>query len=171
MSSCSFMYFHVLVKNRAWTNRDIQLCTLHTSRAHRQCQCELCDLQRGLLRKHRNISNAQGGPGDTGDNPKGKVWCCRFYCFTGDLLSLYGMICYCAKHQAYSVGVKGFCAVVWNLIGWLEQIHRCKRCNCSPSHWAGWNNIQHGEFLHLQRYFRETESIWQDNNPVVSDNL
>lgn len=68
-------------------------------------------------------------------------------------------------------GCKGFLCCCLKPVGWLEQIHRCKRCNCSPSHWAGWNNIQHGEFLHLQRYFRETESIWQDNNPVVSDNL
>lgn len=37
-----------------------------TARAHRQCQREFCDVQRRFLCEHRNISNAQGGPRDSG---------------------------------------------------------------------------------------------------------
>lgn len=45
------------------------------------------------------------------------------------------------------------------LLGGLEQIHCCEWSHSTPSYWAWWYDIQHGKFLHLERYLRNIRSI------------
>ncbi len=38
--------------------------------------------------------------------------------------------------------------ICYYLLGGLEKIHCCEWSDCTSSHWAWWNDVQHGKFLH-----------------------
>lgn len=54
---------------------------------------------------------------------------------------------------------KVFALMYLYLLGGLEQIHSCERSYGTPSHRSRWNNIQHGELLHSERYLTNIKSV------------
>lgn len=68
---------------------------------------------------------------------------------------LYNQLIQYCKIRANKV----FALVYLYPLGGLEQIHCCERSYSTPSHRPRWNNIQHGELLHPERYLRNIQSV------------
>lgn len=124
-------------------------------RAHRQCKCELCEIQRWLLRQHGDKFHSQGKPREPRNIGKGTIT-------TATYLHIFFLLYSCISHD-HHLSTRTAASTHNDtshyplcFVGRLEQVHCCKWSHCPPTLWPWWYHLQYGQLLWKQRWVHKT---------------